>query len=52
MALCPNCHSKIHFGTREEKKEVFDKIVQSRKEDLEKIGFTVPILKVIFDIYY
>lgn len=52
VALCPNCHSKIHFGTREEKKEVFDKIVQSRKEDLEKIGFTVPILKVIFDIYY
>ena len=52
VALCPNCHSQIHFGTREEKKKVFEKIMQSRKEDLEKIGFTEPILKVIFDIYY
>ena len=38
--------------TQEQKKKVFEKIMQSRKEDLEKIGFTEPILKVIFDIYY
>ena len=33
-------------------KEVFEILKYVNKEDLEKIGFTEPILKVIFDIYY
>ena len=52
VSLCPNCHYQIHYGTREAKKEIFDKIVSNRKDDLLKIGFTEPILKVIFDTYY
>lgn len=52
VSLCPNCHSQIHYGNREAKKEIFDKIVQIRKKDLERIGFTEAILKVIFETYY
>lgn len=52
VSLCPNCHNQIHYGTREAKLEVFNKIINSRKEELESIGFTEQILKVIFEIYY
>lgn len=52
VSLCPICHSQIHYGTREAKKAVFDKIVEKRKDDLLSIGFTEEILKVIFDTYY
>ena len=52
VALCPICHSQIHYGTYEAKKEVFDTIVDKRKKELESIGFTKEILNVIFDIYY
>lgn len=52
VSLCPNCHSQIHYGTREAKLEVFNKIIKNRKKDLESIGFTEEILKVIFEIYY
>ncbi len=52
VALCPLCHAQITYGTREEKKKVFDAIVKKRINDFESIGFTEPILKVIFDTYY
>lgn len=52
VSLCPNCHYQIHYGTREAKKEIFDKIISLRKDDLLEIGFTEQILKVIFDTYY
>lgn len=52
VCLCPNCHSQIHYGTREAKLKIFNKIIDKRKKDLEKIGFTEPILKVIFETYY
>lgn len=52
VALCPKCHSQIHYGNRKAKKEIFDKIIEKRKDDLEKIGFTKPMLKVVFDTYY
>jgi len=52
VSLCPNCHAKIHYGTREEKKQVFDFIVKKRENDLLQIGFTKEILKIIFDTYY
>lgn len=52
VALCPNCHSQAQYGTREAKKEIFDKIVEKREEDLRSIGFTKEILKAIFEAYY
>lgn len=52
VALCPVCHAQITYGTKEEKKKIFDAIVAKRKKDFESIGFTEPILKVIFDTYY
>lgn len=52
VSLCPVCHSQIHYGTMDAKLEIFNKIVEKRKEDLEKIGFTEQILKVIFETYY
>ena len=52
VSLCPICHSQIHYGTREAKLEVFNSICKNRKKDLESIGFTEEILKVIFDTYY
>lgn len=52
VALCPICHSQIHYGTKEARKEVFDAIVGKRLSDLRNIGFTKEILNVIFDTYY
>ena len=52
VALCPICHAQITYGTKDAKKEIFDTIVEKRIEDFESIGFTEPILKVIFDTYY
>lgn len=52
VALCPTCHAQITYGTKEEKKKIFDAIVEKRINDFMSIGFTKPILKVIFDIYY
>jgi len=52
VALCPNCHSKITYGTREEKLEVFNIILDKREEDLKSIGFTREMMRVIFDTYY
>ncbi len=52
VALCPICHSQIHYGTKEARKEVFDYIVDKRLSDLRKIGFTKEILNIIFDTYY
>lgn len=52
VSLCPVCHSQIHYGTKEAKLKIFNRIVELRKKDLEKIGFTEPILKVIFENYY
>ena len=52
VSLCPICHSQIHYGTREARQEVFNKIIESRIKDFESIGFTKQILKVIFDTYY
>ena len=52
VVLCPTCHSQIHYGTREEKLKIFNMIVDTREEDLKKIGFTKEIMKFIFDQYY
>lgn len=52
VSLCPNCHCQIHYGTRDAKLETFNNIVKKRKKDLESIGFTEEILKVVFDTYY
>lgn len=52
VSLCPICHSQIHYGTKEAKKEIFETIIKSREADLARIGFTEPILKVIFETYY
>lgn len=52
VSLCPVCHSQIHYGTRNAKLEIFNKIIEKRKEDFRSIGFTEEILKVVFDIYY
>jgi len=52
VALCPNCHAKIHYGTRKEKKVIFDSIVERKQKELLDIGFTKEILKIVFDTYY
>ena len=52
VALCPNCHSQITYGTREEKLKVFNDILNKREEDLKLIGFTREIMKTIFETYY
>lgn len=52
IALCPNCHAQIHYGTRDAKSQIFKSIIKSRGSDLLSIGFSEPILKVVFDTYY
>lgn len=38
VALCPNCHKMIHLGTREEKKEMTNNLLEKRKDRLRKCG--------------
>lgn len=52
VALCPICHSRIHYGTREAKRFVFDRIVEKRKAELMKLGLTDFSLNEIFEAYY
>lgn len=52
VALCPNCHKKIHYATDYEKYEMFSMITQKRIIDLNSMGFSENELQEIFKNFY
>ena len=46
VSICLVCHKKIHFGLFEEKKEILDKLFNSRKERLKAGGIDIDIHQV------
>lgn len=47
VALCPNCHNKIHKATAAEKKELIVKLFEERKEGLKKFEIDVELKKLL-----
>lgn len=43
IALCPNCHSKIHYGCAEDKKMILSTLLNMRKSELNIYGIDVTI---------
>lgn len=41
VCLCPMCHRKIHYGLKEERREMADKIYEERKERLVNSGIII-----------
>lgn len=52
VALCPNCHRKIHHAVDEEKNQLLEFLYERRKEILEQSKIVIPIesLKRLYDI--
>lgn len=41
VALCPNCHRKIHLGNVDDKKIMIDKLLAKRQKDLKHYGIEI-----------
>jgi hypothetical protein len=52
IALCPICHMQVHHANKEEKKEIFLKMYNIRKEEMIEHGFDLAKIGEIFDKYY
>lgn len=52
IALCPICHSQVHYANEEEKSQIFLKMYNTRKEEMIKHGFDLSIINEILKKYY
>lgn len=52
IALCPICHSKVHYATEEEKKKIFIVMYEKRKQEMIEHGFDLEKISGIFEKYY
>lgn len=52
IALCPICHSQVHYATKEEKGEIFSKMYETRKKEMIEHGFDLATINDIFNKYY
>ncbi len=52
IALCPNCHMQVHHASPKEKADIFAKMYELRKDDMEKHGFDLAKINEIFNKYY
>ena len=43
IALCPNCHRKIHLAEDGERKHLINKLYNDRKEKLNKYGIDIDV---------
>jgi len=50
ISLCPNCHSKIHYGQSDEVKEILQKLFDKRKNALIECGISIDI-ETLFSLY-
>ena len=51
VALCPNCHKAVHYGTREEKVKYLRPLYDARIAVLKKLGIDIDF-DVLIDDYY
>lgn len=47
VALCPNCHRKIHLSIKEEQREMIEYLYNQRKELLEKHGLKITLEELL-----
>lgn len=52
IALCPICHMQVHHAVPKEKGEIFSKMYNLRKEEMEQHGFDLAKINEIFNKYY
>lgn len=52
VALCPNCHAQVHYASDKEKREIFDKMYEIRKNEMTEKGFSVKDINDVFNEYY
>lgn len=50
VALCPNCHAKLHYGTEDDIKPLLEKLYTERKTKLERSGIDIT-LETLFSYY-
>ena len=51
VALCPNCHKAVHYGTKEEKVKYLRPLYDSRIEKLKELGIDIDFEVLINDYY-
>ena len=51
VALCPNCHKAVHYGTKEEKIKYLRPLYDARIKGLKKAGIDISF-DVLIDDYY
>ncbi|WP_117168858.1 MrcB family domain-containing protein [Paraliobacillus sediminis] len=47
VALCPNCHRRIHFGIKDDKKEMLSLFLKKNEIKLKKFGIEIDESKLI-----
>ena len=47
VALCPNCHRAIHYGTKDVKREMISVLFNNREEFLKNNGINIDIKKLL-----
>ena len=50
VSLCPTCHRQIHFGSKEEKKIIIQKLYKIKAQKLEEVGINLS-LNDLMDLY-
>ncbi|WP_239700895.1 MULTISPECIES: HNH endonuclease [unclassified Mammaliicoccus] len=50
VSLCSHCHNMLHYGRIEEKKEVLEKILLDRQEQLREYGISINLEQL--SVYY
>ncbi len=50
ISLCPNCHRKLHFASINDKKEILEKLLENRNDELKQFGIDIRE-KELFKIY-
>lgn len=52
IAVCPICHAKVHYANTKEKGEIFSKMYELRKNEMQKHGFDLNEINEVFNKYY
>lgn len=44
ICLCPNCHKRIHYGTKDDVKKMLTKFHNARQADLKTCGIDIDLI--------
>jgi len=52
VGLCPNCHRRIHLGSKNEKEEIIEDLYKKQHAKLEKVGLKITLedLKNLYNV--